>query len=570
MYNTFFGFKEKPFQLVPNPAYLFLSKSHEEALAHLSYAVSQGDGFVEITGEVGTGKTTLCRAFLENSDPNIETAYIFNPPSDAVELLKTINEEFGIPAASDHRKELIDTLNAFLMKKKAEGRRIILLVDESQNLSKEVLEQMRILSNLETTTSKLLQIILVGQPELRDLLDSRELRQLAQRITLSCHLTPLSIRETREYIHHRIRIASQKSGINFTNSAVSAIYTYASGIPRLINIACDRALLVAFGLNQHKITGSIAKAAIRELSGRADRHFGFQKSRAPLFILCLSLIVLGAAIFQAIQWLVPAPAPDVPKINLTEKKSASLPKKADIIPSLPPKPEPPVEAAVQDFGEFIRRITDYDSRLHAAQVITELWEGKSVSAEYLKDIQDSETFFRTAAMQNGLSLYRLDGNTEQLKRLNLPAILEIYPPMSVSPAYLALIRIKDDELVFQSDPKDAAVRVNANQLEGIWNGTAYIVWKNFLGITGTIPRDAPPESVISLKMMLRDMGHAVDIQPGYGPVTRNIVGEIQKKYGLRPDGSVGPMTKIVLYNEMKSLKIPHIVHMELSQKESDR
>jgi len=167
MYNTFFGFKEKPFQLVPNPAYLFLSKSHEEALAHLSYAVSQGDGFVEITGEVGTGKTTLCRVFLENLDRNIEAAYIFNPLPDAVQLLKTINEEFGIPAASDNRKELIDILNTFLMKKKAEGRRIILLVDESQNLSKEVLEQLRMLSNLETTTSKLLQIILVGQPDAR-------------------------------------------------------------------------------------------------------------------------------------------------------------------------------------------------------------------------------------------------------------------------------------------------------------------------------------------------------------------------------------------------------------------
>lgn len=565
MYNTFFGFKEKPFQLVPNPAYLFLSKSHEEALAHLSYAVSQGDGFVEITGEVGTGKTTMCRVFLENLDRNIEAAYIFNPLPDAVQLLKTINEEFGIDSGSDSRKELIDILNAFLMKKKAEGRRIILLVDEAQNLNKDVLEQLRMLSNLETTTSKLLQIILVGQPELRDLLDSRELRQLAQRITLSCHLMPLSLKETRDYVHHRIRIASQKPGINFSNSAISAIYTYSSGIPRLINIACDRTLLVAFGLNQHKITGSIAKSAIRELSGRADRHFKFRESKSPILILCLSLLALGAAAFQLFQMFMPVSTPDMPKIALSEKKPAETIKKPENISIPSQKPEPPV---TQDFGEFIKRISAGDSRLFAIQAITELWEGKPVSAEYLKDMQDNETFFRTAAAQNGLSLYRFDGNMERLKNLNLPAILEIYPSMSVSPAYLALIQIKDDEIVFKSDLKDATVKIKATQLDGIWIGTAYIVWKNFLGITGTIPRDAPPESVITLKMMLRDMGHAIDIQPGYGTITRNIVGEIQKKYALKPDGSVGPMTKIALYNEMKSLKIPHILPIELSGKEA--
>jgi general secretion pathway protein A len=565
MYNTFFGFKEKPFQLVPNPAYLFLSKSHEEALAHLSYAVSQGDGFVEITGEVGTGKTTLCRAFLENSDINTETAYIFNPPPDAAQLLKTINEEFGIPAASDNRKELIDTLNTFLMKKKAEGKRIILLVDESQNLSKDVLEQMRMLSNLETTTSKLLQIILVGQPELRDLLDSRELRQLSQRITLSCHLTPLNIRETREYIHHRIRIASQKPGINFTNSAISAIYTYSSGIPRLINIACDRALLVAFGLNQHKITGSIAKAAIRELSGRADRHFGLRKSNAPIFILCLSLIVLGTAIFQSIKWFIPAPQTDMPKITLSEKKSTATIKQSENIPVPLQKTEQTVEV-VQDFGELLKKTDIADSKTLAIQAITELWEGKPVTAEYLKDIQDNEIFFRTAATRNGLSVYRFDGNSERLRSLNLPAILEVYPPMSPSPVYLALIRIENQDMILKSNQ---LIRIKQSQLEGIWNGVAYIVWKNFLGITGTIPRDAPPESVITLKMMLRDMGHAIDIQPGYGPITRNIVGEIQKKYGLKPDGSVGPMTKIALYNEMKTIKIPHILPIESSRKESE-
>ena len=211
MYKKFFGFKERPFKLVPNPAYLFLSRSNEEALAHLNFVISQGDGFVEITGEVGTGKTTLCRAFLESLDENTEAAYIFNPKLDSIQLLRAINDEFGINSDPDNTKDLIDTLNIFLMKKKAEGKNIIILIDEAQNLTDEVLEQLRLLSNLETTVDKLLQIILVGQPELGEMLDSHELRQLGQRITLSCHLVPLTYKETREYIKHRINIASQKA-----------------------------------------------------------------------------------------------------------------------------------------------------------------------------------------------------------------------------------------------------------------------------------------------------------------------------------------------------------------------
>ncbi|MBW2011384.1 MAG: AAA family ATPase, partial [Deltaproteobacteria bacterium] len=191
MYKNFFGFKERPFNLVPDPAYLFLSKSHEEALAHLTYAVVQGDGFVEITGEVGTGKTTLCRAFLESLDDDTKTAYIFNPKLDSIQLLKAINDELGINSDADNTKELIDSLNLFLIEKKTQGKNVILLIDEAQNLTREVLEQLRLLSNLETTKQKLLQVILVGQPELREKLDSHELRQLGQRISLSCQLIPL-------------------------------------------------------------------------------------------------------------------------------------------------------------------------------------------------------------------------------------------------------------------------------------------------------------------------------------------------------------------------------------------
>ena len=306
MYNKFFGFKEKPFKLVPNPEYLFLSKSHEEALGHLTYAVSQGDGFVEITGEVGTGKTTLCRVFLDGLDENVEAAYIFNPKLDALQLLKTINDEFSISSKPGNIKELIDILNVFLIEQKAAAKKVIVLIDEAQNLSKEVLEQLRLLSNLETTQDKLLQIILVGQPELGEMLGSHELRQLGQRITINCNLSPLSFQETTEYIRHRIALASHRAGPPFDQAAYRAIYKYSGGVPRLINIACDRALLNAFSRNSYNITGSIAKEAIKELSKMHDTQPSPSRQNKPAFtalatVLIISLILLLHFTFNAPQ-----------------------------------------------------------------------------------------------------------------------------------------------------------------------------------------------------------------------------------------------------------------------------
>ncbi len=296
MYKNFFGFRERPFKLTPDPAYLFLSQSHEEALANLTYSVMQGEGFVEITGEVGTGKTTLCRAFLENLNDNTKAAYILNPKLNSLQLLKAVNDEFGISSDADNTKDLIDTLNSFLIEEKARGKNVILLIDEAQNLSKEVLEQLRLLSSLETTRYKLLQIILVGQPELGEKLDSRELRQLGQRITLSCQLIPFNYKELTEYIQHRISIASSKPVAKFTRAAYEAIHRYSCGIPRLINIVCDRVFLIAYVLEQEKITGKIVKGAIRELAGRSDiKCYSLQgKKRAMLLtiLLCLALLMI--------------------------------------------------------------------------------------------------------------------------------------------------------------------------------------------------------------------------------------------------------------------------------------
>jgi general secretion pathway protein A len=300
MYNSFFGFKEKPFKLVPNPDYLFMSKSHEIAMAHLIYATDQGDGFVVITGEVGTGKTTLCRNYLSLLNDQIESAYIFNPNLDAIELLTSICDEFGIVDAGGTVKELLDSLNQYLINQNEAGRKAILLIDEAQNLTVKNLEMVRMLSNLETTRSKLLQIILVGQPELNDKLDSHELRQFAQRISLSYYLAPLAAKETEGYIRHRIHIAAQRQTAIFTSRACRVVHRYSNGLPRLINIACDRALLTAYSLNLDKVTAPVAKTAIKELTNRGSRISSGGWIR-PLIWGAVSACILGIAVLALIQ-----------------------------------------------------------------------------------------------------------------------------------------------------------------------------------------------------------------------------------------------------------------------------
>ena len=254
MYTSFFGLSEKPFAITPDPRYLYLSERHAEALAHLLYGINEAGGFIQLTGEVGTGKTTIVRTLLSRVPHHADVAVILNPRITPVEFLLTICEELGLglnEADRDSVKQMVDALNRRLLSAHADGRRVIVIVDEAQNLSAEVLEQVRLLTNLETATQKLLQIILIGQPELRELLDRNELRQLAQRITGRYHLKPLSREETQRYVRHRLRVAGA-SGEIFTPAALREVHRVSSGIPRVINVCCDRALLGAYTQEMQK------------------------------------------------------------------------------------------------------------------------------------------------------------------------------------------------------------------------------------------------------------------------------------------------------------------------------
>ena len=549
MYNTFFGLKEKPFKLVPNPAYLFLSKSHEEALAHLTYAVSQGDGFVEITGEVGTGKTTLCRSFLENLDASVVAAYIFNPKLDAVQLLKAINDEFGIDSTPQTVKELIDVLNEFLMRCKGEGKKVLLLVDEAQNLGKDVLEQLRLLSNLETTRDKLLQIILVGQPELAEMLASHELRQLGQRITLSCRLSALTLTETEEYVLHRIAVAALRPGLKFDQAAIRRIYRYAAGVPRLINIVADRALLIAYGLNSHVITEEIVKTAIGELVG-ADRRgrLSWMRPRrmlpAAIGLACCCLAVYALAVLLGAGGRDSRPDVAAATVLTSPGDVAVAGHAAD--GSSP--------SAV--FRDFLASVPFSSSRREAFLSTLAVWDHGLPVRDELDAVADDQTFFRLAGEQNGFMLRR-ETDLDCLRALGLPAILEMRAPGGGRSIYLTVAGMGPGVFTLRGGERE--IEVGEAVLRSCWTGTAYIPWKNFLRIDGTIPRNAPGGSVLSFKMLLRDIGcRNVAMTTAYDEGARSIVRNLQRRYGIEADGKVGPLTKIILYREARRYPMPQI------------
>ena len=270
MYLDYYGLTEPPFDITPNPRFLFYSAKHREAFNHLLYGIRERKGFVQLTGEVGAGKTTLCRAMLEQLDAHYATALILNPVMSPDELMKAIAIEFGLPVNGLDRLDTITLINNFLLHQVEHGRETVLIIDEAQDLTDELLEQVRLLSNLETDNRKLLQIVLMGQPELRDRLNNPRLRQLRQRITVRYHLAPLRRNEVSSYIQHRLEVSGAKGAPYFTQPALWRVFNYSQGIPRLVNAICDKALLAGFVQQREKISFGMVGRAVRELEGSLD------------------------------------------------------------------------------------------------------------------------------------------------------------------------------------------------------------------------------------------------------------------------------------------------------------
>ena len=315
MYAPYFGLSHEPFSIAPDPRYLFMSERHREALAHLLYGLGGGGGFVLLTGEIGTGKTTVCRCFLEQVPPGCQVAYIFNPKLSALELLQTVCQEFGITVAGGASvKEHVDALNAFLLASHAQGRNSVLVIDEAQNLSADVLEQLRLLTNLETSERKLLQIVLIGQPELREVLARPDLEQLAQRVIARYHLQALTAAETAHYVRHRMEVAGLSRAVPFDAGALAQVHKLAGGVPRRINLLCDRALLGAYARGEAAVTAAIVRQAAREVFDDGEASRPARAWLRPAAMLALGMaagaaVVVGAARVGSRD---PAPASAVP------------------------------------------------------------------------------------------------------------------------------------------------------------------------------------------------------------------------------------------------------------------
>lgn len=270
MYLDYYGLTEPPFSITPNPRFLYYSPRHREALNHLLYGIRERKGFVQLTGEVGAGKSTLCRALLEQLGKNYSTALIFNPVPDAEQLIKAIAVEFALDVRGLDHLETLEEINIFLLRQLELGKETVLIIDEAQNLTHELLEQVRLLSNLETDERKLLQIVLMGQPELRDRLEDTALRQLRQRITVRYHLSPLKRGEISQYVQHRLQVSGSKGAPYFTAPALWRVFCYSQGVPRLINAVCDKCLLAGYVQQRGRIDYRLVGAAIRELEGKTD------------------------------------------------------------------------------------------------------------------------------------------------------------------------------------------------------------------------------------------------------------------------------------------------------------
>lgn len=553
MYTQHFHLVEPPFSIAPNPRYLYLSPQHREALAHLLYGIGVGGGFVVLTGEVGTGKTTLCRALLEQLPDDVDIALIFNPRLNSRELLAGICDELHIPYSGPKAslKQLIDALNRHLLEAHARGRRVIVLIDEAQNLRFDVLEQVRLLTNLETNQAKLLQIILVGQPELNQILDRPNLRQLAQRITARYHLNPLSLTETRDYIRHRLVVAGG-SERTFSRLAIRAIHQRARGIPRLINLIADRALLGAYTLGRLQVSGRVAWRAARELMSSAA---GPPRSRVVGLLTLLACLTAGAIYVDAI----PNPLaergerPEAARTpEPTEPRAAAEPapdKQAGETGPAPdssaPEPDSATVATKTEpvFAEWLAN-PQLDKSSATAKLLS-LWSLTVPAA--------TPDPCELAAAQ-GLRCQPLQGSWLQLRNFNLPAVLEFVLPTGER-RYATLVTA-DAEAVELAN-LDTSAHAKLGELLQFWSGKAVVVWRP----VGDDLINVSPGAVAPMIGWVRAQLGLPATSGGenlYDETLKEKVIEFQTSRALKPDGILGTQTLLSLQTAIRNPAVPQL------------
>jgi general secretion pathway protein A len=523
MYWEYFGFKEPPFALTPNPAFLFLSSPHQEALAHLLFAIENRVGFIELSGEVGTGKTTLVRTLLNQLDPESHrTALIFNPTVSPLGLLKEINSEFGIASGGSEIRDLHQALNLFLLDENRAGRTVVLVIDEAQNLSPEVLEQVRLISNLETESDKLIQIVLVGQPELNNLLARQELRQLDQRITVRYHLKPISFADTGDYIRHRIKFAADgREPLTFSPGALQKIFRHSKGVPRLINSVCDRAVLLAYTRESKEVSPSMAAIAIADL-GKGNRSSAKAKKRA---FACLALAAVVATLCALPPWR-PASAG-----KLSEQQDKAVAQ---------PGGEPSAALSRDTAAKALAAVPEQEDLYAAVNAILSAWQAPALHA-----VPGRPASLRTLARQRGLSVTRIKGNVDALARLDAPALLEI--PVPGGGNRLVAITAIGKEAVTVAPAIAGHTTIAKEELGRLWPGNALILWKDFHNLASRA-KHADKEGIRVLQGLLKDVGCYSGAINGRGG--RNIqaaVSEFQRREQVAVDGQATGETLLRLY-----------------------
>ncbi len=541
MYLNFHGFREKPFNLTPDPRFVFLSKNHKEAFAHLLYGINNRVGFIALTGEVGSGKTTILRTLLSQLDADhYRTALIFNPCLSPVELLQNISREFGIPSNTPNDSSLLDSLNRFLLQQNAEGRTVVLAIDEAQDLETQVLEQIRLISNLETDREKLIQIILAGQPEFIQILDRREMRQLGQRITVRCHLHPMDFQDTVYYINHRLKVAGGRERDIFSKRALKRIYAYSRGLPRLVNAACDRMLLTGYSRDTTKIDSRIAAAGVKDIKKNMASH-----SPKRRFVLIPTAVML-AGLFAGIIYL----------------------KWDDIIHQFnPPRQiEAPVDQSIADpvmtDEEFFRAMvaeleggTETESIQRAFNRLAGFWNAPPIPENSKWDPSDG---MERAAEERELRVYRFSGNLGVLLRLNYPVALKFTIPGIQGNRFISLVGMENEELLI--DPPIAGrSSLSFREIEKHWSGHGFLLWKDFSNLLTRVSVGSKGNPVRRFQDLLGEAGaYSRSLTGVYDDDTLLAVKEFQSSKGIEQDGIVGGQTLMLLYQSIDRFGVPRL------------
>ena len=553
MYTSFFGLQEKPFAITPDPRYLYLSERHAEALAHLMYGINEAGGFIQLTGEVGTGKTTVIRSLLEQLPGHADVALILNPRVTPAEFLLTICEELHIHVPESGRgstKTLMDLIGRQLLDTHARGRRVVLIVDEAQNLSTETLEQVRLLTNLETATTKLLQIILIGQPELRALLDQPDLRQLAQRITGRYHLNPLSAEETAGYVKHRMRVAGATAEV-FTPSALREIHRLSGGIPRVINVICDRALLGAFTQEDHRAGAALVRQAASEVYGRPVPAPWLKWTTSAAVAAAIALVGVAA-------WMYLGSRPDATATESTAKADAAsaAPAAEPTTTAAPAETTPAIDApAAAPTAEV-----PLDQLLvrHGNDTTTEAALGK-LFALWGALYDPAKGRGCEQATRQGLECLFQKGSWAQLRALNRPAILTLTD--DVGRSHQVLLTSLDDERA-RIDLGGEQREVSISAMSRYWFGDFLLLWRPPLAVVKALAPGMRGEDVRWLRDILRAAQDLPAAPPGndlYDDELVQLVQDFQRRHRLAVDGVAGVQTQIALDTALNATGSPTIV-----------